>query len=202
MRIVNTADMLPLERPCVVCLGYFDGVHLGHQALLSAAREIAKQKGLLFCVHTFDRSPAQALHPETQVPLLTTAEEKQRLLSQAGCDVLAVSTFDEDMRHMPGRKFFEEILLDTLNAEAVVAGEDHRFGYKGDTDASGLQALCEEHGMSLRIIRKVRLPGGELISSSAIRAALAAGDTALAEAMLGRNASQDMILRCGTRQER
>ena len=99
MRIVSTDDMMPLEKPSVVCLGYFDGVHLGHMALLNAAREISKNSGMLMCVHTFDRSPAQEIHPEKAFPLLTPIPEKEALLEAAGSDVLAISRFDERMRH-------------------------------------------------------------------------------------------------------
>ncbi len=202
MRIVSTDDMMPLEKPSVVCLGYFDGVHLGHMALLNAAREISKSGGMLMCVHTFDRSPAQEIHPEKAFPLLTPIPEKEALLEAAGSDVLAISRFDERMRRMPGRVFFEEVLLDTLNAEVLVTGEDHRFGFRGDTDVTALRGLCETSGIRLCVIPKVRLKDGSVISSTAIRTALNAGNIALAAEMLGRNPDPEMISRCVMRQER
>lgn len=186
MIIVHTEEMTPLERPSVVCLGYFDGVHLGHLALLDAAGEISRGDGLTLCVHTFDRSPAQVTHPEARMAMLTTNGEKEALLDAAGCQVLAYSVFSDAMRRMSGRAFFEEILLGKLRAKAIVAGYDHRFGFMGGTDVEGLRRLCDERDVKLRVVKQVTLPSGEVISSTAVRQALSAGDIPLAEAMLGR----------------
>ena len=193
MIIVRTEEMEPLTQPSVVCLGFFDGVHLGHRALLRAAGEIGEKDGLTLCVHTFDRSPAGVTHPGARQMALTTNGEKEALLESFGCQVLAYSVFSDAMRRMSGRAFFEEILLEKLRAKAIVAGYDHRFGFMGGTDVAGLQALCGEHGVALRVVPKVTLPGGEVISSTAVRQALLKGDIPLAEAMLGRKISEEWI---------
>ena len=94
MRVIETGDMQTQLPGSAVCLGYFDGVHRGHMALIEAARGIARREGLLVCVHALDRSPAQVLHPERMVPQLTMPEEKIRLFNEAQVDVLAITTFD------------------------------------------------------------------------------------------------------------
>lgn len=195
MRVIDTGTAA-LSEPSVVCLGYFDGVHRGHKALIEAAKEIADNSHLTCCVHALDRSPAQVLYPERTVPQLTTMEEKIRLFAEAQVDVLAITSFDDHVRHLPGRVFFEEILLGRLNARAIVAGDDHRFGYLGDTGGQELQQLCTEHGIILRIVPRITLRDGTVISSSAIRTAIAEGDMKRAQEMLGRAPDEAMIRRC------
>ena len=172
--------------PSVVCLGFFDGVHRGHLALLNAARETADREGLQVCVHTFDHAPGQKAFE------LTTLKEREALLLSAGADRVAVSLFDDTMRHMSGEDFFRQIVLEKLNARYVVCGDDHRFGYQGACGVQELKALCAQNGVGLTVVPPVTLPGGQRISSTAIREALKAGDWALAEAMLGRPVSQRM----------
>ncbi len=166
--------------PSVVCLGFFDGVHRGHQALLAAAREIAAQKGLLVCAHTFDTAPG------AKSASLTTLEERIALLRACGADTVAVSPFDESMRRMSGEDFFHKIVLEELNARHVVCGDDHRFGYRGAWGVEELKALCARSGIGLTVVPPVTRENGERISTTAIREALKSGDLALAESMLGR----------------
>ena len=178
--------------PCVVCLGYFDGVHKGHQKLLEAARQAADARGIRVCAHTFDRAPGAKDFD------LTTLEEREALLKAAGADQVWVSAFDDGMRTMSGEDFFRHIVLDALNARCVVCGDDHRFGYKGACGAGELKSMCEKAGIPLIVVPPVTLENGEKISSTAIRRALARGDSALAEQMLGRQVSDEMKARAGT----
>ncbi len=188
MRIIRADTDAPgLSGGTVVCLGFFDGVHLGHAALLTKTVARAREKGLIACAHTFDRPPAAVLSGGAQREL-TSLSEKAALMEALGVEVLAVSAFTDELARMPGRRFFEDILLARLSARHIVAGFHHRFGSMGDTDADALRALCREHGIGCDIIPPVRLPSGELISSTAIRAALGAGDIEKAETMLGRSA--------------
>ena len=166
--------------PCVVCLGFFDGVHLAHQALLRAARAEGERLKLPVCVHTFDHAPGDKDFE------LTTLPEREALLKQYGADSVSVSVFDEDMRHMRGDDFFRKIVLGQLNARHVVCGDDHRFGYKGAWGVKELQTLCSEAGVGLTVVPQVSLPDGQRVSSTAIRLALRDGNTELAEKMLGR----------------
>ena len=172
--------MAERNAPSVVCLGFFDGVHRGHLQLLKAAREAADREGLRVCVHTFDRAPGEKDFA------LTTLEERKRLLYAAGADQVWVSDFDENMRRMSGEEFFQRIVLDRLNARRVVCGDDHRFGYKGACGVPELRAMCARAGVGLTVVPPVTLENGERISSTAVRRAIAGGDYALAEKMLGR----------------
>lgn len=170
----------------VVCLGLFDGVHLGHISLINEAKQIAHQKGLEVCVHTYDRMPQKLLNPEKEIMELTDLQEKIKLFEGLGVSRMAISRFDEELMHMSGERFFHEVLIQKLNAKHVVVGYDHRFGYKGDTDTHALQKLCETNGIGLSVLPPYRMENGALVSSTAIRNALIDGNMALAEQMLGR----------------
>jgi len=174
------------QAPSVVCLGFFDGVHRGHLALIRAGKEIAAANGLPLRAHTFDAMPG------LKGPPLTDLAERKALLLAAGADEVAVSPFDERMRRMPGDEFFRRVVLSQLNARYVVCGDDHRFGYKGAWGVKDLEALCRGAGIGLTVVPQVTLENGLRISSSAIRAALQAGDFSLAEAMLGRPVPPEM----------
>ena len=200
MRVIDTGDALAPLPGCAVCLGFFDGVHRGHMALVERAKAIARREGLLVCVHALDRSPYQVLHPEAHVPQLTTPEDKIRLFAEAQVDVLAVTRFEEHIRRMPGRVFFRDILLGKLNARAIVVGDDHRFGYRGDTGSAELGVLCGDAGIAPAVVPRVTLADGSVISSSAIRAALERGDLERAEEMLGRAPDREMLRRCAGEQ--
>ena len=169
-----------LNAPSVVCLGFFDGVHKGHLSLLRAAKDIARDQGLIVCVHTFDRAPGEKDF------VLTTLAEREALLRAAGADRVAVSAFSEDMRRMSGDDFFRQIVLGSLNARHVVCGDDHRFGYKGGWGVKELETLCRQNGVGLTVCPPVSLPDGTRVSSTAIRKAILAGNIPLAEEMLER----------------
>ena len=186
MKRLYVEEPFTLAEQTVVCLGFFDGVHIGHMRLVDRAKEIARIEKLLVCVHTFAAMPQLVLRPERPAFELTTLGEKETLLSEAGVDLLAVSRFTDELMHMRAQEFFHSILLFRLRARHIVVGFHHRFGYKGEMDAKGLLKLCEEAGIGLSVIKPVRLPDGSLVSSSAIRSCLQKGDRAKAEAMLGR----------------
>lgn len=185
MKTIRLGPGIRLTRPTVVCLGFFDGVHIGHAQLIARAVTISAETGLDVCVHTFDRIPAAVLKPEVAVTELTPLAQKAALLENMGVDCLAVSRFEET-RHLSAAAFFHEILLQTLRAQHIVAGFHHHFGLRGEGDAHTLEALCGESGVGLDIIAPVTLGSGELVSSTAIRKAVEAGDYAKASAMLGR----------------
>ena len=162
----------------MVCLGYFDGVHLGHQALLRTGREIADGLGLPLVVHTFDRAPGKSGAE------LTSLAQRRTLLLRFGADEVAVSPFDDATRRMNGEAFIRNIIIGRLHARHIVCGEDHRFGYQGKCGVSELRAMCDECGVGLTVVPAVTL-NGERVSSTAIREALDRGDIPLAEKMLG-----------------
>ena len=165
---------------CVVCLGFFDGVHRGHLALLRAAREEAEKRRCPVVAHTFDHAPG------SKGAELTTLPEREALLLAGGADRVAVSPFDESLRRMSGEDFFRRVVVSQLHACHVVCGDDHRFGYRGAWGVRELEAMCRAAHVGLTVVPPVTLPDGRRISSTAIRQALAEGDWATAESMLGR----------------
>ena len=197
IRVIRLNAGEKLTSPSAVCLGFFDGVHLGHQALLKATVETARARGLTPCVHTFRRMPAQAMHPEKQILELTSLEKKLRLFAQAGIEAVGLSEFDDETRRMSSRAFIEKTLIGDLSARYIVAGYNHRFGYRGECGAEMLSALCAEYSLGLSIVEPVKLEDGEAISSTAIRRAVEAGDFALAERMLGRPVPETLRRRSG-----
>lgn len=175
-----------LLKPTVVCLGFFDGVHIGHIKLIERAREVAQERALSVCVHTFSQMPVRVLSPDLDVLELTPLRQKADLLDALGVEIVAVSDFDQAMAHMHAEDFFFHILLEKLHTEHIVAGFHHRFGYRGEADTRVLASYCEQYGIGLDIIEPVTLTDGALVSSTAIRQLLLSGDYATAEAMLGR----------------
>ncbi len=156
---------------------------------------MALQLGCLACVHSYDIPPIRLLKPQEELILLTPLAQKAALLDAMGIQALAISHFDRTMMEMRGTDFFREVLLGRLHAAHIVAGYDHRFGHKGDTDTAALQALCDRHGVGLSVVSAVKTASGQVVSSTVIREALQAGNWALAEEMLGRQPDPALIKR-------
>lgn len=171
---------------CILCLGFFDGVHLGHRELIKKACELRENTGLPVFVHTFLISPASVLSGKEPM-CLTDNKRKEQLLLSYGADRVIFSPFDETIRDLSGRDYFERFLMKELHTRWIVAGEDHRFGRNGDTGAAELKSLCRENGVGLSLIPSVCTEDGVRVSSTAIRAALQINNIALAEKMLGRS---------------
>lgn len=188
MKIVYIDASTRLSVETVVCLGFFDGVHIGHAQLIARAQAIAAENAWHTCVHTFETMPARVLRPQADVLELTPLAEKAALLASAGVEILAVSQFLETMP-MRAEAFFDEILLQALHARHIVAGFHHHFGFQGEGDVEMLKAYCARAGVGLDIIAPVTMPDGELVSSTAIRKAIRDGDRGKAERMLGRSLS-------------
>ena len=176
MQMLTLAECLPPRPPAAVALGTFDGVHLGHRALLAETLRAAREKGLLACAFTFDAPPA-ALFGGKRCEVLTDIREKAALIHTA---------FDADIAAQSAGDFFQRLLLDRLNARHIVIGFHYHFGCRAAGDAALMERFCREAGIGLTVVPPVRLPDGALISSSAIRASLAANDRPRAEEMLNR----------------
>jgi riboflavin kinase / FMN adenylyltransferase len=169
MKIAHTPQQVE-RRPRAVAVGVFDGVHRGHRAVLEAV----EQTGLAATVLTFDPHPRIALG--NRVDLLTTLERRLELLAEAGVETTLVAAFTPELQQLPPEAFAESYLR-AIGAEAVVAGEDFRFGVR----RSGDLALLERLGFDVRVAPEV-----EGVSSTAIRSAIAEGDVVAAAEMLGR----------------
>ena len=172
------------NRKRVIALGFFDGVHLGHQALLRRAAEQAEQLGMAPAVVTFDRSPREFV-TGLPVPLLTTAEARRQAVEELfpGMEVIVIP-FDRTIMTMPWEDFVD-LLAGPYQAGWLVAGHDFRFGHKNQGSALLLQRRAADLGMGRDIIPAVTL-GGVTISSTHIRAQLERGDAEGAARFLGR----------------
>ncbi|MDR3085455.1 MAG: riboflavin biosynthesis protein RibF [Christensenellaceae bacterium] len=166
-----------------LALGMFDGLHLGHQTILAAARGLAKERGLVPGAFSFSNHPLSLLGGENAKKLLLPAAEKAWSLKKAGMKLAVLPRFTEEVKNMAAEDFIR-LLCEGYGAKALVAGEDHRFGRGGKGGAALLQRLSAQMGFELKILPPLCLKG-EKLSSSSIRALLQAGDLADATALLG-----------------
>lgn len=173
-----------LSAPSVVALGCFDGVHLGHAAVLNAAVETARAAACPCTVFTFDEPPKNFFAPAS-VSLLTDPQEKQLRMAQLGVNTLVSIPFNESICNLSAEDFFREILCRRLHAVHIVCGYNYTFGRGGVGNTALLQQLCREADIGLTVIPSVTV-NGMTVSSSAIRQALAQGEPQLAAALLGR----------------
>ena len=171
----------------MVAVGTFDGVHVGHQALLRQARQLAVDAHLPSVVAVFDRHPASVVRPDAAPRLLTTAQQRLQLLAESDLDVCYVIRFDEERSLQEPEAFVREVLVDTLRCRTVVVGPNFHFGRNRHGDSASLARLAPLHDIKVVIPAFVGVeqrPGP--VSSRAIREVLAQGDVELAAAMLGR----------------
>ena len=168
----------------VIALGFFDGVHLGHGALLRRTVEEAKKRGAVSALFTFDRPPKEVV-TGTPCPMINSQEDRAALVRRLyGVEQVIIAPFNAEMMATPWDVFVTDILRGHLNAVHLVAGHDHRFGRRNAGNPELLQAKCKELGMGCDIIPKVTLDG-VTVSSTYIRQLLAAGDMETAERFLG-----------------
>ena len=167
----------------VIALGFFDGVHKGHGALLRTVAQVADRLGAKPCAFTFDRSPTAAITGQA-VPLLSSVEDRVWLMRRYyGIEEVIVAPFD-GMQKMDWQDFVSEYLQKELGAVHVVAGHDFHFGYMGKGNPQRLQEKCRELGMGCDIIQKVE-QDGIIISSTYIRTLIAQGEVERADQFLG-----------------
>ncbi len=191
MRIVKRLEKVAgASSGSVVTIGAYDGVHLGHRAVLRLVRELADARGLEAVVVTFDRHPAQVVRPESAPKLLTTLEQKLQLLDGTGLlDAVGLLTFDEERAREPAEDFVREILVGRLAARMVVVGADFHFGHRRRGDVPLLEHMGNDLGfevIGLGLVAPGRDPGHEPYSSTRVRRLLAEGDVVAAAAMLAR----------------
>lgn len=185
LRLNSFAELGELARPLHLALGVFDGVHLGHQAVIGAAVEGAKADGGLAGVMTFEPHPIRVLAPE-KAPrrILASLEHKERLLEELGVEVFLVLDFTPELARRSAEDFADE-LLSAPTLRQVVAGDDWKFGHDRRGTMSFLKSRGAERGVEVHTILPVILDG-ERVSSTRIRQALRDGNLSAAAAMLGR----------------
>ena len=184
--------------PTVVTVGMFDGVHLGHRALLDRVAAEAAARGVPAAAVTFDRHPLAVLRPGSEPPLLTTLDRKVELLGEAGVEVVLVLAFTPELSQVGAEAFAADVLFDGLGARAVVVGENFRFGLKAAGDPDLLADLGRPRGIEVVAVG-LHANGGQVVSSTRVRAELAAGDVAAAAASLGRPHAVEGVVVAGNR---
>ncbi|REE99206.1 riboflavin kinase/FMN adenylyltransferase [Thermomonospora umbrina] len=168
----------------VITIGVFDGVHRGHQRIVGAAAELARERGLRSVVITFDPHPDEVVRPGTHPPLLSSTRRRAELLAELGTDVVILLPFTLELSRMGPDEFVQSVLVDRLHAAHVIVGEDFRFGHKAKGDVALLRELGEKYDFTAEGVPLVA--DGGTISSTHIRERLAVGDVAAAAESLGR----------------
>ena len=171
--------------PCALTIGNFDGVHLGHRRILEAAVERGRQNGWKAAVLTFDPHPTRVVAPDRAPALMTTLEQRLERFEEIGIDEALILPFTAEVARMTPEEFVRDVLVEKLSTRAVVVGSNFRFGHRHAGDIATMEKLGLEHGFSCEAVQPVRL-GGEVVSSSRVRAALAAGRLREVRRLLGR----------------
>src|SRR5262249_8822494 len=180
-----TASYAPSGRGSVLAIGNFDGIHLGHQAILRAAVDRARQTGNIATALTFDPSPRKVLRPESAPPRLSTNRQRMEWFGLLGLEAAVVLPFTMDLARLAPEDFVEQILVQGLSVRAVLVGENFRFGHRQAGDVRFLRDLGTRHGFEVVIIPPVAYRG-EIVSSTVIRREIAAGNVTHASLLLGR----------------
>ena len=184
--VVRGIRSLPLaEEPSVATVGFFDGVHLGHQAVLRTVVRRADERGVRSVAITFDRHPREVLSPGSEPRLLTTVERKAELIAASGVDVLVVLTFDRDFSLITAEDFVREVLVRGVHAVHAAMGANFTFGFKAQGTMRTLPGLATPHGLGVETVELVELEE-RIVSSTSIRTALSSGDLEWPLAALGR----------------
>ena len=178
--VVTHGSLQPTRSRCALTIGNFDGVHRGHRALIERVTAKARELSVPSCVLTFEPHPREFFAPGRAPARLTRLRDKLELLAGAGVERTHIERFDAGFAALPAERFIEEVLKRGLGARWLLVGRDFRFGARRAGDFSTLQG----RGFDIEGMPDVS-EGGERVSSSAIRAALAAADFARAERLLG-----------------
>jgi riboflavin kinase/FMN adenylyltransferase len=184
----SDADAADHPNRSVVTIGAYDGVHLGHQAIIAQVRRGAQQLGAQSVVITFDRHPAEVVRPESAPKLLTDLEQKLELLAATGVDATLLVRFDETQANEEPQSFVARVLVGCLGAQRIVVGDDFHFGSHRQGNVNLLRELGQQHDFDVEPLELLAREDGvdEPISSTAIRRSLAGGQVELAGVMLGR----------------
>lgn len=189
MQVIDDPTVCPdRDAGHAVTIGTYDGVHIGHQAVIRATQRAARRLGIKTAVVTFEPHPAHVLRPDTAPPILTDLALKLLLLDELGVDTTVVVRFDLARAGETAEEFVKDVLLDCVGARAVVVGRDFHFGKDRAGNVDLLAKLGEEHGFEVEGVQLLPRPDGtvESVSSTAIRQALASGDVGTAAQLLGR----------------
>ena len=179
-------NLQPRHHGCALTIGNFDGVHLGHQAMLDTLCINAERLGVPPALLTFEPHPLEALRPEQAPTRITPLRDKLAALADTPLARVLVARFGPDLSGMSAESFIETLLIERLGVRFLLIGDDFRFGRARAGDFNMLAAAAERHGFELDRLETLATEDGERISSTRVRGALAEGDLAEAEDLLGR----------------
>jgi riboflavin kinase/FMN adenylyltransferase len=171
--------------PCALTVGNFDGVHAGHRRILRRVREVAEAGGLKPSVLTFDPHPTKVVAPARSPRLLTTPEQRCRLIGQEGITQALILPFTPELAQLSPEEFVRRILIDGLGTRALLVGDNFRFGHKQGGDTRLLVELGKRFGFSVEVVGAVTIRGS-VVSSSEIRRLIESGEVARAARLLER----------------
>lgn len=194
MKLIENRTQFHIEENTAVAIGKFDGIHLGHRELLKKIKE-AKAEGLKAAVFTFTPSPG-VYFSKAPIQEITTREEKRDLFEKMGIDYLVEYPFGKEAAEMEPEAFIKEILVKSMSARLVAAGEDVSFGHKGKGNAILLAKLGREEGFQTCIIPKI-CHGDRIISSTYVREMIREGNMELVKELMGEPYFIEGIVRTG-----
>jgi riboflavin kinase / FMN adenylyltransferase len=198
MKIFHGTDNANIQKPTVLTLGVFDGLHLGHQRIMQTVVERAKAVGAVPTAITFDPHPRAVLHPLSAPPLLQTLDQRLANFEVLGIEQAIVIAFDQDFAKQPAEDFISEIIHDRLQAKEVHLGKDFAFGRNRSGNIGLLKTMSGKLGFFADEVPEVRLRG-QRISSSKIRHLLAEGRVNLVRRMLDRPYGVEGVIERGAR---
>jgi len=184
MKVEEELARLSTDEDMLLTIGVFDGVHLGHRYLISQLKELAKQQGLLSGVVTFRRHPQEVLSPQTKLPFLTDLAQRTNLLKNEGVEAIITLSFTHKLAQLSARQFVG-LLEKYLRMRGVVIGPDFALGRKREGNTDALRRLGQEMGFSVTVVSPIIIDG-EVVSSTAIRNALAEGNVKRVQTLVGR----------------
>ncbi|MDZ7630973.1 MAG: bifunctional riboflavin kinase/FAD synthetase [Gemmatimonadaceae bacterium] len=187
---------------CAVTVGTFDGVHLGHFDVLTRLVALAQARGMASLLVTFSPHPTEVVRPSAVPMLLTPGMEKYEALATIGIDYCAVMPFTRDLASLTAAEFVRQVLRPRFRMEALMIGHDHGFGRDREGGRAQLTALGGSEGFAVEAVAPVAMADGTVVSSSAIRRAIAAGDLEAARQALGRRYSISGVVQYGDQRGR
>lgn len=201
MRVYNELVSIEKNVNTIITIGTFDGVHLGHQEIFNVLINKSKNNGCGSFVITFEPHPRMVIQPNSNLKLLTTFEEKVKILEEMGIDNLLVIPFTKEFSQLTSEEFFRKYILDGLGVKKMVIGYDHHFGKGRDGDEQKIRELGALNNFEVQKTEAVTI-NDLIVSSSKIRNALLDGEVKLAAQMLGRNYSFSGLVVVGDKRGR
>lgn len=169
----------------VVTIGVFDGIHVGHRAVIEKTVREAKRAGLKSIAVTFDPHPLKILRPKHFIPSLISLKHRVSLIKRLGIDEVIVMKFNKKMANLSAQEFIEDILVGELSAGKIIVGEDFCFGKGGSSGAAKMRNISEKHSVKVKTIKPVK-KNSRVVSSTGIRRLIVKGNIAEASRLLGR----------------